>query len=430
MPHSIEASTIRILNSNGKTVGTGFLVSYDLAVTCAHVIVAAGAIDGDTIQVQFTGRSEKINALVEPKYWRDVKKGDVAILRLDSVPDGIPPLLLAPAESCRPGSGFRSFGYTSAAGIQGIHANGTIDGYLSEHRLLQLQSPQANHGISGGPVWDEARGAVVGMITKGHTELGRNQETTFATPAELFSEIYPELKPQARPENPFGDRGRIDDPARYFVRQPLTREVLDELRKHQSVSIVGDSQIGKSSLLWYITRMGPQLLNRPASDFAYFSLELVRSEDEFFEYLCDELGVPLCRGYKLEKALRGRQVILCLDEIEKMAWQGFSHDIRSELRGLADGASAPLTLVIASRSPLGQVFPDSPGMTSPLAGLCNHLSVPPFTPPEALALTRFRLNGTGSSLPDSLVESSCRQANGHPAALQKALHDLYEGMYP
>jgi hypothetical protein len=426
----IESSTIRILNPTGKTVGTGFLVAPNLAVTCAHVIVAADAIDGDIIQIQFTNQTEKINALVKPGYWRDVNKGDIAFLHLDHVPDGIKPLPLGPAESCRPGSGFRSFGYATAGSIQGIHVNGTIDGYLPEHRLLQLQSPQANHGISGSLVWDEARGLVVGMITQGHRELGRNQETTFATPTERLLEICPELKPQARPENPFGDRGRIEDPERYFVRQPLTREVLDELRKRQSVSIVGDSQTGKSSLLWYITRMGPELLNRPTSDFAYFSMELVRSEDEFFEYLCDELGVPHCRGYKLEKALRGRQVILCLDEIEKMTWQGFSHDIRSELRGLADGASAPLTLVIASRSPLGQVFPDSPGMTSPLAGLCNQLSVPPFTPPEALALAHFRLNGTGASLPDSLVETSCRQANGHPAALQKALHDLYEGMYP
>lgn len=28
--------------------------------------------------------------------------------------------------------------------------------------------------------------------------------------------------------NPFGDTGKIEDPARYLVRQPLTREVFDE----------------------------------------------------------------------------------------------------------------------------------------------------------------------------------------------------------
>jgi hypothetical protein len=269
------------------------------------------------------------------------------------------------------------------------------------------------------------------MVRKGKSEPGKDGNlrgifTTFATSVESIRAVAPQLVLRKPPENPFGDRGRIDDPARYFVRQPLTREVLDELRKRQSVSLVGDSQTGKSSLLCYLMRMGPQLLGRPACDFAYFSLELVRSEDEFFEYLCDELGLPPARGYKLERALRGRQVILCLDEIEKMTWQGFSHEIRSELRGLADGSSAPLTLVIASRKPLGQLFPDTPDQTSPLAGLCNQLTMPPFTAKEALALAHFRLNGSGFSLPDELVIEACRQASGHPAALQKALHNLFE----
>jgi hypothetical protein len=83
--------------------------------------------------------------------------------------------------------------------VQGLHANGKIDGYLPdylpEYKLLQLQSPQANHGISGAPVIDEKCGVVVGMITKGHTEFGRNAETTFATPAELLFEICSEICP-------------------------------------------------------------------------------------------------------------------------------------------------------------------------------------------------------------------------------------------
>lgn len=239
----------------------------------------------------------------------------------------------------------------------------------------------------------------------------------------------PELKPAAPPENPFGERGRIDDPARYFLRQPLLREVLDELRKGQSVSLVGDSQTGKSSLLWYITQKGPELLGRPKSDFAYLGLELLRSEDDFFECLCDELGIPVSRGYKLEKNLRGRRLVLCLDEIEKMAWNSFTLDIRSEVRGLADGANAPFTLLVASRQPLARVFPDSPGMTSPLAGLCNQLSVPPFTPQEAVALAQFRLSGCGLSLPEADVIAACQRVNGHPGELQKALQTLFAKIY-
>lgn len=43
MPHPIEPSTLRILKPTGETVGTGFLVSKHLAVTCAHVVKILGA---------------------------------------------------------------------------------------------------------------------------------------------------------------------------------------------------------------------------------------------------------------------------------------------------------------------------------------------------------------------------------------------------
>lgn len=195
MATPIDVSTFRIFHHNGTIVGTGFLVAKNLAVTCAHVILDADAFNGDTIQVQFTNRVEKINAYVIPEFWLDIANGDIAFLRLESMPEGIPPLRLGLAGSCHPGSEFRSFGYATAANVQGIYANGKIDGYLSQHMLLQLQSPQANHGISGAPVLDEKQGVILGMITKGHIELGRNELTTFATPTELLWKICPIIKP-------------------------------------------------------------------------------------------------------------------------------------------------------------------------------------------------------------------------------------------
>ena len=81
----------------------------------------------------------------------------------------------------------------------------------------------------------------------------------------------------------------------------------------------------------------------------YLSLEWVDDENEFYEALCDALSIEICRGFKLTRALRGKRIVLCLDEIEKMAWDGFTTKVRSQLRGLADGPDAPLKLVIASR---------------------------------------------------------------------------------
>jgi hypothetical protein len=198
MPHPIEASTLRILDVDGKTVGTGFLVALNLVVTCAHVVKDAGqTIDemaGGKIKVQFTGQNEKIDALVLPEYWTNVENGDIAILKLDHVPDTIPVIALGLAAECQPRSVFRSFGYATAADVQGIHVNGTIDGYISEHKLLQMQSPQANNGISGAPVFDEQQCIGVGMITKGDTGIQRNRNTTFATPSEIIRQACPLLE--------------------------------------------------------------------------------------------------------------------------------------------------------------------------------------------------------------------------------------------
>jgi V8-like Glu-specific endopeptidase len=93
LPHPIEASTLRILNSNGDTVGTGFLVAPNLAVTCAHVVIdAVKTIDsmaGKTIKVQFTGQAKQLDTLVLPEYRRDVDQEDIAILQINEVSNGV-----------------------------------------------------------------------------------------------------------------------------------------------------------------------------------------------------------------------------------------------------------------------------------------------------------------------------------------------------
>jgi hypothetical protein len=85
----IEPSILRILNAKGQTIGTGFLVSKTLAVTCAHVALAAGLDGENRIRAQFTGQKQPIvYAKVLDKFL------DLAILKLASVPDGAQPLRL------------------------------------------------------------------------------------------------------------------------------------------------------------------------------------------------------------------------------------------------------------------------------------------------------------------------------------------------
>jgi hypothetical protein len=230
--------------------------------------------------------------------------------------------------------------------------------------------------------------------------------------------------------NPFGKIGRITNPTEFFGREDLLRRLFEELSKGSNLSLVGMSQVGKSSLLSMICKLGPDRLTLSSESFVYLDMQCVHDENDFFEALCDGLGVPTCRGFKLSRALRDKRYIICLDEVEKMTKGRFTGDEREELRGLADGADAPLTLVIASRSSLDGLFPDSERMTSPLANICAQIDVSPFPPDVARAFIIERLKHSGVMFTAADIDGLVAQSNGFPARLQRdaaALFDRYRG---
>jgi hypothetical protein len=225
--------------------------------------------------------------------------------------------------------------------------------------------------------------------------------------------------------NPFRVVGRLKDPADLFGRDELLRQIFEELGKGCNRSLVGEAQIGKSSILSAICSLGPKRLRLPANAFIYLDMQVIRDENDFFEALCDGLRISTCRGFRLARALRGKRYILCIDEIEKMAKDNFTGDEREELRGLADGDDAPFKIIIASRVPLDQLFPDSLGKTSPLANIFPQIDVPLFTYDIGRAFITHKLKGTGVVFTPTEIENLVLSTNGHPARLQLAAADLF-----
>ncbi len=232
--------------------------------------------------------------------------------------------------------------------------------------------------------------------------------------------------------NPFGDRGCIRDPERFFNRQELLADIFAELRKGSSLSLVGEKQVGKSSLLAMIQHHGPKALGRSVEQFISIDMQVIRNEHEFFRALSDQLGFSnTLSGYDLSVALEGKRVVVCLDEIEKMVnRQCFSGEERMQLRGNANGPDSPLTLVIASRSPLASLFEDNPHFTSPLADLCSTQRVGPFSQATSDAFLLQRLQGNAVAFTAKQRQWLHEQSQGHPGRLQEAAADLYRQLAP
>ena len=178
--------------------------------------------------------------------------------------------------------------------------------------------------------------------------------------------------PNINHNNPFiPQHGKIDDPKFFFGREREIRRVFETLNSGSSVAIIGERAIGKSSVLQAIYRQAPNQLHHPRQPI-YLDLKNVCDENDFYGALCHKAGIETAKGYLLERALESQRLLLLLDEVEKMTWDGFTNQVRGQLRGLAEGNNAPFRLVVAACTSLDTLFPDSQdkNMTSPFKGIC------------------------------------------------------------
>jgi hypothetical protein len=178
--------------------------------------------------------------------------------------------------------------------------------------------------------------------------------------------------PNINPNNPFiPQHGKIDDPRFFFGREREIRWVFQTLNSGSSVAIIGERAIGKSSVLQAIYREAPNQLHHPRQPI-YLDLKNVCDENDFYGALGHKAGIDTAKGYLLQRALESHRFLLLLDEVEKMTWDGFTNQVRGQLRGLAEGNNAPLRLVVAACTSLDTLFPDSQdkNMTSPFKGIC------------------------------------------------------------
>jgi hypothetical protein len=242
-------------------------------------------------------------------------------------------------------------------------------------------------------------------------------------------------QPNINYNNPFFPlSGRIDKPQFFFGRKREIRAVFDTLNSGSSVAIIGERAIGKSSLLQAIYREAPNQLREPRKPI-YLNLEDVYDENDFYGALCRLTGIEKAKGTELSRALDSPQFrfLLLLDEVENMIWDGFTNQVRSQLRGLAFGSDAPLRLVVAASTPLNVLFPDSQDKKSPFQGICLEENLKQWDEEISREFIASRLQAswlTPVAQPVNFTEAEIAgliaESGGYPQKLMQLCYETYD----
>lgn len=216
--------------------------------------------------------------------------------------------------------------------------------------------------------------------------------------------------------------GSMENP---FGREREIRRIFELLNSGSSVALIGEEAIGKSSILQAVRQQATTKLN-PSRKPIYIDLGHVEDEKDFYFALCDKVEIAEQKGYRLSRTLKNHpfRFLLILDNVEKMAWDGFTNSVRSQLRFLANDLNPPLRLVVAARTPLDKLFPDS-GMTSPFEGICEEETIKRWDEMTCRDFIESRLEPTSINFTDQEIIELVQETSGHPKILMRLCYELY-----
>lgn len=229
--------------------------------------------------------------------------------------------------------------------------------------------------------------------------------------------------PLPAPQNPFFVGGRIHDPHHFFVRERPVREIRGDLKQRSSVALIGASQMGKSSLLTYLEATRDEWL--PGVPLKYVDLQNVLDEADFCETVLRALGQPGSDLRALKWALSGRDMVLLLDEIERLAEADFNPRLHDLLRSLAQEKG--LGLCVAAERPLTELFPGRPGVgVSPFHNIFITRRLEAWTAAECRHFLTTRLADSGLHFSERELTDLIGTSQGNPARLQYLAWELAE----
>lgn len=230
-PPEMDKGVVRFLRG-GHAVGAGLWLGDGFILTCAHVVnYALGYREGhqpqpaEAVQLDFPFLpGEPCTAQVI--HWWPIEadeRGDVAVLRLsEPSPLGAKaiPLMTAPDLWGHPCA---TYGFLQS-NSRGIWVQGKLSGNIGPTGWIQLQGQEPSdnfvqRGFSGGPVWDEQLGGVVGINVYAEAI---SKKTAYIIPTALLQELWPDVARYIQPPT--------DDPIMQPEQQWLHQKYLRRLQ--------------------------------------------------------------------------------------------------------------------------------------------------------------------------------------------------------
>ncbi|MFG3249987.1 trypsin-like peptidase domain-containing protein [Streptomyces sp. NPDC048187] len=260
---ALNMAVVRISGKSDTIAGAGFLVTQDRVLTCAHVVSDALERDrdaevaaGSTVLVDFPladgVERRTFPAVVEqwvPEHPRHC--GDVAILRLPDAVPGTCPLPMTDSDELSDRR-VRLVGFPD--GEPGVvrhrgELSGKVEGDWIQLSRADSRTVHVTRGFSGSPVWDERRGAAVGVVVAAEGKRDNTQQA-FAISVKA---VLARLPGVARAVTPTPFRGldtfQESHEGIFFGRDDDVTRVVTALKgDHRAVVLCGPSGCGKSSL--------------------------------------------------------------------------------------------------------------------------------------------------------------------------------------
>jgi ActR/RegA family two-component response regulator len=194
-----DASIARLRTAQGRTVGTGFLVSDGQVLTCAHVVAEVLGLPCDdsnkpegNVPVDFPLVAPDQMVPARVCYW--LPSADIAGLELTGPPlPGSKPAHLITATDMW-GHSFRALGFP-VDHERGVWASGVLRGRVANDWLQIVDTVEPGYrvepGFSGSPVWDELLQGVVGMVVA--ADIQERTKAAFLIPTDVLLRNWPDL---------------------------------------------------------------------------------------------------------------------------------------------------------------------------------------------------------------------------------------------